>query len=289
MSAATALDPDEPSLPSLEGVRVLLAVADHAVRTSLETRLLSWDVSVGLAVDLAKTVQMVADMANLRTPYDVVLVDAALLGGSVQALSDAQIEPSRVIVLTAPGAPAFGGGVQSLAKGVQPSQLYGELARAIDRDREADAANSAGRGNRAALTAQPPGHPDHASRVLVAEDNANNRLVAVRMLQHRGLAVDIAVDGHQAVAMHREAPYDAIFMDCMMPVLDGYEATREIRRSDGGSRHTPIIAMTANTMPGDADRCLVAGMDFYSPKPISAAGLDYVLSLALPTPDPALN
>ena len=285
MSAATQADADEPSLPSLEGVRVLLAVPDAAVGASLEARLLSWDVSVGLANDLATAQRLAGDMARLRTPYDVLLIDAALLGGSAQPLLDAEIDPSHVIVLTAPGAPAFGGGTQSVARSVQPSRLYGELARAIDHDREADSTDStdsADGGDHAAPTTEPSGHTGRVPRVLVAEDNANNRLVAVRMLQHRGLAVNIAVDGRQAVAMHREAPYDAIFMDCMMPVLDGYEATREIRRSDGGSRHTPIVAMTANTMPGDADRCLVAGMDFYSPKPISPTGLDYVLGLALP-------
>ena len=81
--------------------------------------------------------------------------------------------------------------------------------------------------------------------------------------------------------MHARSPYDAIFMDCQMPELDGYEATREIRRREGSDRHTPIIAMTASTMPGDTDRCLAAGMDYYSGKPISPAGLDYVLAQAL--------
>ena len=81
--------------------------------------------------------------------------------------------------------------------------------------------------------------------------------------------------------MHARSPYDAIFMDCQMPELDGYEATREIRRREGSDRHTPIIAMTASTMPGDTDRCLAAGMDYYSGKPISQAGLDYVLAQAL--------
>jgi len=66
-----------------------------------------------------------------------------------------------------------------------------------------------------------------------------------------------------------------------MPELDGYDTTREIRRLEGDDRHTPIIAMTASTMPGDTERCLAAGMDYYSGKPIKAAGLDYVLALAL--------
>ena len=81
--------------------------------------------------------------------------------------------------------------------------------------------------------------------------------------------------------MHERTPYDSIFMDCQMPELDGYDTTREIRRLEGDDRHTPIIAMTASTMPGDTERCLAAGMDYYSGKPIKPAGLDYVLALAL--------
>ena len=118
-------------------------------------------------------------------------------------------------------------------------------------------------------------------RVLVVEDNVVNRLVAVRMLQLRGFAVDVAGDGLEALNMHRDHDYDAIFMDCQMPRLDGYEATREIRRRECDSRHTLIIAMTAHTMPGDDERCRAAGMDYYAGKPIKVAALDYIVSRVL--------
>jgi two-component system, sensor histidine kinase and response regulator len=118
-------------------------------------------------------------------------------------------------------------------------------------------------------------------RVLVVEDNHVTRVVAARTLERRGLEVHVAVNGKEALAMHERSDYDLIFMDCQMPELDGYDATREIRRREGADRHTPIIAITASTMPGDHDRCLVAGMDFYAAKPVKAAGLDYVISQAL--------
>ena len=121
-------------------------------------------------------------------------------------------------------------------------------------------------------------HARRARRVLVAEDNPVNQLVAVRLLQRRGLEVDVAADGGQALQMHELTPYDAIFMDCQMPELDGYETTREIRRREHGEHHTPIIALTASTMPGDTERCLAAGMDYYSDKPISQTHLDYILT-----------
>jgi len=118
-------------------------------------------------------------------------------------------------------------------------------------------------------------------RVLVVEDNLVNQLVTVGLLKKRGLEVEIAVNGREALEMHRESPYDAIFMDCQMPELDGYDTTREIRRREGGDRRTPIIAMTASTMPGDQERCLAAGMDYYAGKPIKPAGLDYAIAQSL--------
>ena len=124
-------------------------------------------------------------------------------------------------------------------------------------------------------------HPGLARRVLVVEDNPVNQLVAVGLLKKRGLEVEVAANGREALEMHQRSTYDAIFMDCQMPELDGYETTREIRRREGSARHTPVIAMTASTMPGDAERCLAAGMDYYTGKPIESAGLDYVIAQTL--------
>ena len=84
--------------------------------------------------------------------------------------------------------------------------------------------------------------------------------------------------------MHATATYDAIFMDCQMPELDGYETTREIRRREGDGRRTPIIAMTASTLPGDNERCLAAGMDYYTGKPIRPASLDHILAQSINHP-----
>jgi two-component system, sensor histidine kinase and response regulator len=131
---------------------------------------------------------------------------------------------------------------------------------------------------------QPVGngtHPVVVRRALVAEDNAVNQLVAVRLLEQRGFEVDVAADGREALEMHEHSPYDVIFMDCQMPELDGYDTTREIRRSEGSRRHTPIIAMTASTLPGDIERCLAAGMDYYTPKPISPTNLDSAIAQSL--------
>ncbi len=113
--------------------------------------------------------------------------------------------------------------------------------------------------------------------VLIAEDNEINSAVAQAMLDRCGVRSEIARNGREAVEMAAANGYAAIFMDCEMPELDGCEATREIRGLEG-SRHVPIIAMTALSMPGDRERCLAAGMDDYIAKPIHLEQLDELLA-----------
>jgi len=88
------------------------------------------------------------------------------------------------------------------------------------------------------------------------------------MLERCGCRVEVAHDGHQALAALKRQSFDAVLMDCQMPGMDGYEATAEVRRRERGGRHTPIIAMTAHAMPSDRVRCLEAGMDDYISKPM---------------------
>ncbi|HVX66795.1 MAG TPA: response regulator, partial [Bryobacteraceae bacterium] len=107
-------------------------------------------------------------------------------------------------------------------------------------------------------------------RVLVVDDNAVNQKVAARLLEKMGCAVEVAANGMEAIAMWQRLPFDLIFMDCQMPEMDGYEATRRIRQAEGAAAgHTPVVAMTAHSMQGDRERCLEAGMDDYISKPIS--------------------
>ena len=112
--------------------------------------------------------------------------------------------------------------------------------------------------------------------VLIVDDNEIDQLLAVRMLERRGYRSEVVENGLEALkALDRHA-YAAVLMDCQMPELSGYDATRELRRRES-DRHTPIIAMTAHVMRRDRDRCLAAGMDDYMPKPLKPEDMDRAL------------
>lgn len=108
------------------------------------------------------------------------------------------------------------------------------------------------------------------TRALVVEDMRINQLLMMKILERLGCQVDSSVNGKDAVAMAQHADYDIIFMDCQMPVMDGFEATHKIREEEGRHhRHTPIVALTADAMIGDREKCLKEGMDDYLNKPFT--------------------
>ncbi|AGF57634.1 PAS domain S-box-containing protein [Clostridium saccharoperbutylacetonicum] len=106
-------------------------------------------------------------------------------------------------------------------------------------------------------------------KILLVEDNEINRKIVIGILKSREMTCDIAVNGSEAVKAVLERDYDVVFMDCQMPVMDGYESTARIRELEGEKKHTTIIAMTANAMEGDSEKCIQAGMDYYISKPIN--------------------
>jgi two-component system, sensor histidine kinase and response regulator len=132
----------------------------------------------------------------------------------------------------------------------------------------ADAGTGAATVPAAARASLHPVRPAQSVQVLVADDNSVNRMLAKRLLEKIGCRVDTANDGNEAIALLRNTSYDMVFMDCHMPQMDGFEATRIMRKDQAGPRRIPIVALTASVTARDREECLVAGMDDFLGKPL---------------------
>jgi PAS domain S-box-containing protein len=165
-----------------------------------------------------------------------------------------------------------------LTKPIKQSQLFEAMRLVLGRAESAPA-----RVERPMVTEELLHELGRSSiRILLVEDNLVNQKVATRLLEKAGLRCDIASNGLEAVEAVRQFPYDLVLMDCQMPELDGYEATRQIRSQGGDLTRLPIIAMTAEALMGDRERCIDAGMNDYITKPIDAQLLYRTIRRYLP-------
>jgi two-component system sensor histidine kinase/response regulator len=250
---------------SLSGARVLVVDRRALTRSILGEMIGGWGASVTEAAAL--------DEAEGMETYQVVVAALNALAG-VSSLSSL---PIPLIVLCGVGdrmpvEPVRpGSSVRSLLAPVRSAELLEALsALSLEHSRELVASHKAKKSK------IPPPFP--GLRALVAEDNAVNQRVATLLLERLGCLVDIAQNGLEAVDMWTHRTYDVVFMDCQMPEQDGFEATAAIRRAEQAlGTHIPIIAMTANAMTGDRQRCLDAGMDGYLPKPVRAEQISSTL------------
>ncbi|HZK75217.1 MAG TPA: response regulator, partial [Clostridia bacterium] len=160
-----------------------------------------------------------------------------------------------------------------LVKPARRSQLFDAIATAIGQ--------APVRPTSTPTATRPPTPAIPGARILVADDNAVNQLLASALLQKAGYRVDAVADGAEAVEAVTRGRYDAVLMDCEMPVMDGYMATAEIRRREAGATRIPIIAVTASAMQGDAERAMAAGMDAHVTKPINPNELYLVVARLL--------
>jgi two-component system sensor histidine kinase/response regulator len=126
-----------------------------------------------------------------------------------------------------------------------------------------------------------PVSPQIKARVLLAEDNHVNQLVARKILASLGVEVDVVENGQLALDKIKTESFDAVFLDCQMPIMDGYTAAREIRKLGGDAGKLPLIAMTAHAMTGDREKCLEAGMNEYISKPVKKESIAEVLARVL--------
>lgn len=212
-------------------------------------------------------------------PYDLALLDLCMprmdgLDLARQISADVLLGATGLLLLTSspdvtPQQVAAAGITESLTKPVRLSQLHAALQTVRSRARTPAAQTPTAT---AVLTGKTRGH------VLVVEDNTTNQLVAVGILGGLGFTVEVAGNGLEALMALARTSFAAVFMDCNMPVMDGYTATAQIRRDEGAARHTPIIAMTAGAIQGDREHCLASGMDDYVSKPVTPQLLESALA-----------
>ncbi|HVT77434.1 MAG TPA: response regulator, partial [Acidimicrobiales bacterium] len=250
---------------ALPPMRVLVVGSRASLRDALADALRHWS----LTVECASGINLAREALAART-FDIAIVDNEVDDAShVDALTELR-RAGRVRVIGL--SPAHERGDAALAD----AWLSKPLRHATVRDCLAFVITDAPARTESTDAAKAPSQPASAGRVLVVEDNAVNRKVAVALLDKLGYAVDTAVDGVEALEALSRSQYDVVLMDCQMPRMDGYEATAEIRRRET-DRHTPIVAMTASAMATDRERCLAEGMDDYLAKPIDRAALSNAL------------
>jgi signal transduction histidine kinase/DNA-binding response OmpR family regulator len=275
------------ALTALCGVRVL-CVDDHAAsREAMEMYLRTWDMRVDVAADGPSALEQLRTAHRVAEPYHVVLLDHHMLhmdgldiARAIKA--DPLLAPLRLILLHAIGHHPHDVETQrcGIAATLSKPLRHAQLATCIT-----TVMQSAGTTIPVSSVTGPQLVDTHTllrTRVLVAEDNVVNQRVAARMLEKLGCHVEVVTNGQEALVASGQRVYDLIFMDCQMPEMDGYEATRAIRTRESSGKHLPIIAMTAHAMQGDRERCLAAGMDDYICKPVQSKELWAILVKWIP-------
>ncbi|MEO8634763.1 MAG: response regulator [Gemmatimonadales bacterium] len=258
--------------PDLAGLRALVVEGQPTRRAALVDQLEAWGFEATGTDDAAEGFNFLGDAADRGQPFRIAILDASLDETDGLELARAIAESTglartHVLLLAdltrrdVQQAARDAGAAGVVNKPVRHQQLH-------DAVRVALGFAASGRDEVQHGRAKNEGRPAARARILLAEDNPVNQKVAIRMLEKMGHRVDVAGNGLEAVRAARDLPYDVILMDCQMPEMDGYQAVAEIRKLEGAARHTPIIAMTANAMAGDRERCLQAGMDDYVAKPV---------------------
>ncbi|MGV8959997.1 MAG: ATP-binding protein [Stenotrophomonas sp.] len=277
---------------SLTARRALLVTAEPRLRQRLELLLPNWGISVhcvDTAQEALERLRAFSSQGGSAPSFSIVIGDLESLRHSAHALHRAVTrsageQPVRLLWLygDAPVAEELRAGADLLPRQSPEADLRNLFITAPGSDTPRDAAleipaitpEPAATGTTGPVTA-----PLTGARLLLVEDNPVNLLVAQKLLAVVGCHADTATNGEIALAKMAQQPYELVLMDCQMPVLDGYAATRRWRETEArlGSTRIPIIAMTANAMAGDRQRCLDAGMDDYLSKPVSREELQACL------------
>jgi signal transduction histidine kinase/DNA-binding response OmpR family regulator/HPt (histidine-containing phosphotransfer) domain-containing protein len=283
-----------PLPPDLQGLRVMVVDDSETTRQLLAGLLSRAGARVEQAGEGSAALERLHDAVRQGELPQVAVVDVEMPGlGGVELAramrADADLAGVRLVLLAAIGRTRQAEAAEAdayLTKPVRAALLLDCVAGVAARPALRRGVLAAGAGPAVSVEAPDPSGPMVRGRVLVAEDNEINRKVAVRTLEQLHYKAAMARNGQEAVEACLLRTYDAILMDVQMPIMDGFEATARIRAAEG-SRHTPIIAVTAGAMPGDRERCLAAGMDDYVAKPLAIEQLDAKLRRWIPGPEAA--
>lgn len=280
MPAVADRSPAAPARTDLQARRILIVDDNATNRTILEHYVREWGVACESVDRPSGALEALERASQEGHPFELAVLDFNMPDmNGIELAREIRKSPAlgalRIVMLSSGSLgrrDLDGLGVSaSLTKPARQAAIHEAISNAL-----------AERPPRAASKqAKPRRRRQRDQLVLVAEDNEINCMLAETLLGALGLKTEIARHGGQAIDMAAAQDYVAIFMDCQMPVADGFEATRQIRAAETG-RRVPIIAMTALSMPGDRERCLAAGMDDYLSKPIRREELEAVVERCLP-------
>jgi CheY-like chemotaxis protein len=266
----------------MEGIRVLIVDDNATNRRVVAYYTASWGLIADTAADPVRALEILRCEAQASKPYRVILSDLQMPGmDGVQFArairNDPELSGTLFILLSSLGPRPSTRIMQEtrigayVAKPVKQSQLFDALATVLGVPAGSARSPQVGAEVLSRLAEDTQPHVRH--RVLVADDNAVNQKVTLKILEKLGYAGKAVDNGIEAVHATEIEDYDVVLMDCQMPEMDGFQATAEIRRRETAGRRLPIIALTANAMKGDQEKCLEAGMDDYVSKPISLKDL----------------
>jgi len=287
--AKAKVQPEQPTLADLQEQNILVVDSNATNRTLLKNLLINWKVQHYCICESAETALTSMNKAVIDGhPYNIAIVDIdmPIMGGlqlAIEIKNDTSLAGTLLMMLSSQG--QRGDAIKFEAAGfnaymdkpIEQAALYNTLLQMtcnIQKDVPLEKH----------IIATKRKLPQFKARVLVVEDNPVNQMVARGMLMKFGVVVDLVANGKEATHVLKTLHYDIVFMDCQMPVMDGYEASRCIR--DPQSKvldHTiPIVAMTANTMVGDQEKCIAAGMDDFISKPVNPNKVQEALISWLP-------
>jgi two-component system sensor histidine kinase/response regulator len=297
--------PASEMLTSLAGQRALVVDDNPNSRKILSGELESWGMEVRTAENAAQAIDLMrAAAASDRFSIAVIDVMMPEVDGIELArmmAGDPVLNGTRTLLISSAGSRSeFSARLRGitiggwLMKPVPQSSLYDAMVKLMLAAHDNQAAGTqAAKAQAARNTAHAEPAPVRRKlKVLVAEDNPLNQKVARLQLRKLGIEADCVANGREAVSAAARLPYDVVLMDCQMPEMDGYEATRAIRRLERDGKRTRIIAMTAHALEGDRQKCIDAGMDGYISKPVDLSLLEKALgepTAAAARPDAASN